>query len=203
MLMSLKPYAYHSIRRIAGAGTAAALIWMALASSTGSCAKQEDDVDSADPLSRAKRNVVAIVDWDRAEGKSVLGSGILLQRDKALIPCRVAGTIRNLGVSQGQRRSPAQLIDERAGRGLCELKITHPVHFDPLPLEIRAVRSARRMRLRLDSARGVLKLTCPPRTSRRTAVRWARSSTKPSTRMVPPSPSKGSAYTPVTPRASS
>ncbi len=139
MLMSLKPYAYHSIRRIAGAGTAAALIWMALASSTGSCAKQEDDVDSADPLSRAKRNVVAIVDWDRAEGKSVLGSGILLQRDKALIPCRVAGTIRNLGVSQGQRRSPAQLIDERAGRGLCELKITHPVHFDPLPLEIRPI----------------------------------------------------------------
>lgn len=43
----------------------------------------------------------------------------------------------------------------------------------PLPLEIRPVRSARRMRLRLDSARGILKLTCPPRTSRRTALRWA------------------------------
>lgn len=43
----------------------------------------------------------------------------------------------------------------------------------PLPLEIRAVRGARRMRLRIDDRRGVLKLTCPPRTSRRTAVRWA------------------------------
>lgn len=48
-----------------------------------------------------------------------------------------------------------------------------PDQLLPLPLEIRAVRSARRMRLRLDSARGILKLTCPPRTSRRTAVRWA------------------------------
>ena len=43
----------------------------------------------------------------------------------------------------------------------------------PLPLEIRAVRNARRMRLRIDDRRGVLKLTCPPRTSRRSAVRWA------------------------------
>ncbi|MEO6432758.1 MAG: SprT family zinc-dependent metalloprotease [Sphingomicrobium sp.] len=43
----------------------------------------------------------------------------------------------------------------------------------PLPLEIRPVRSARRMRLRIDDQRGVIKLTCPPRTSRRTAVRWA------------------------------
>ena len=43
----------------------------------------------------------------------------------------------------------------------------------PLPLEIRPIRNARRMRLRIDDARGVLKLTCPARTSRRTAVRWA------------------------------
>ena len=43
----------------------------------------------------------------------------------------------------------------------------------PLPIEIRPIRTARRMRLRLDEARGVLKLTCPARTSRRTALRWA------------------------------
>lgn len=43
----------------------------------------------------------------------------------------------------------------------------------PLPIEIRPIRNARRMRLRLDEARGVLKLTCPARTSRRTAIRWA------------------------------
>ena len=43
----------------------------------------------------------------------------------------------------------------------------------PLPIEIRPLRSARRMRLRLDEARGILKLTCPARTSRRTALRWA------------------------------
>lgn len=43
----------------------------------------------------------------------------------------------------------------------------------PLPIEIRPLRSARRMRLRLDEARGILKLTCPARTSRRTAIQWA------------------------------
>lgn len=43
----------------------------------------------------------------------------------------------------------------------------------PLPIEIRPIRNARRMRLRLDEARVVLKLTCPARTSRRTAIRWA------------------------------
>lgn len=43
----------------------------------------------------------------------------------------------------------------------------------PLPIEIRPIRNARRMRLRIDDARGVLKLTCPARTSRRTAIRWA------------------------------
>ena len=43
----------------------------------------------------------------------------------------------------------------------------------PVPVEIRAVRGARRMRLRFDDSRGVLKLTCPPRTSRRAALAWA------------------------------
>jgi predicted metal-dependent hydrolase len=43
----------------------------------------------------------------------------------------------------------------------------------PLPIEIRPIRTARRMRLRLDETRGVLKLTCPARTSRRTAISWA------------------------------
>ncbi|MEO7564287.1 MAG: YgjP-like metallopeptidase domain-containing protein [Sphingomicrobium sp.] len=43
----------------------------------------------------------------------------------------------------------------------------------PLPIEIRPIRNARRMRLRLDDRRGVLKLTCPARTSRRIALRWA------------------------------
>jgi predicted metal-dependent hydrolase len=43
----------------------------------------------------------------------------------------------------------------------------------PVPLEIRPLRTARRMRLRYDEARGVLKLTCPAAMSRRRAVAWA------------------------------
>jgi predicted metal-dependent hydrolase len=43
----------------------------------------------------------------------------------------------------------------------------------PVPIEIRPMRSARRLRLRYDDVRGVLKLTCPTRTSRRAAVAWA------------------------------
>jgi predicted metal-dependent hydrolase len=43
----------------------------------------------------------------------------------------------------------------------------------PVPIEIRPVRGARRLRLRYDDARRVLKLTCPVRTSRRTALAWA------------------------------
>jgi predicted metal-dependent hydrolase len=43
----------------------------------------------------------------------------------------------------------------------------------PVPIEIRPVRGARRLRLRYDDRRGVLKLTCPPRTSRRSALAWA------------------------------
>jgi len=48
------------------------------------------------------------------------------------------------------------------------------VHPDlPVPVEIHPVRSARRLRLRFDERRGVLKLTCPIRTSRRSALAWA------------------------------
>ena len=43
----------------------------------------------------------------------------------------------------------------------------------PVPIEIRPIRGARRLRLRYDEARGLLKLTCPPRTSRRSALAWA------------------------------
>lgn len=43
----------------------------------------------------------------------------------------------------------------------------------PVPIEIRPMRSARRMRLRFDEGAGVLKLTCPWRTSRRAALAWA------------------------------
>jgi predicted metal-dependent hydrolase len=43
----------------------------------------------------------------------------------------------------------------------------------PLPVEIRGVRGARRMRLRLDEKRGVLKLTGPLRMNRRAALAWA------------------------------
>lgn len=43
----------------------------------------------------------------------------------------------------------------------------------PVPIEIRRLRSARRLRLRFDEAAGTLKLTCPWRTSRRSALAWA------------------------------
>ena len=43
----------------------------------------------------------------------------------------------------------------------------------PLPIEIRGVRGARRMRLRLDEKRGVLKLTGPLRMNRKAALQWA------------------------------
>jgi len=43
----------------------------------------------------------------------------------------------------------------------------------PIPIVVRPLRSARRLRLRLDESRGVLKLTCPKRMSRRTALAWA------------------------------
>ena len=43
----------------------------------------------------------------------------------------------------------------------------------PLPIEIRPLKTARRMRLRFDEASGMLRLTCPWRTSRRAALAWA------------------------------
>jgi predicted metal-dependent hydrolase len=43
----------------------------------------------------------------------------------------------------------------------------------PVPIEICPMRSARRLRLRFDEAAGVLRLTCPWRTSRRAALAWA------------------------------
>lgn len=43
----------------------------------------------------------------------------------------------------------------------------------PVPIEIRPLRSATRLRLRFDEARRTLKLTCPARTSRRSALAWA------------------------------
>jgi predicted metal-dependent hydrolase len=43
----------------------------------------------------------------------------------------------------------------------------------PAPIDIRRLRSARRLRLRLDDSSGVLKLTCPWRTSRKAALAWA------------------------------
>jgi hypothetical protein len=43
----------------------------------------------------------------------------------------------------------------------------------PVPIEVRAIRNARRFRLRFDEASGTLKLTCPPRASRRKALAWA------------------------------
>jgi predicted metal-dependent hydrolase len=55
--------------------------------------------------------------------------------------------------------------------GRCE-----PLTIDggfPVPIEIRPIRSARRLRLRFDERSGTLKLTCPARTSRRAALAWA------------------------------
>jgi len=43
----------------------------------------------------------------------------------------------------------------------------------PVPIEIRPLRNARRLRLRFDDSSGTLKLTCPWRTSRRAALSWA------------------------------
>ena len=43
----------------------------------------------------------------------------------------------------------------------------------PVPIEIRPMRNARRLRLRFDDRSGTLKLTCPARTSRRAALAWA------------------------------
>jgi predicted metal-dependent hydrolase len=54
------------------------------------------------------------------------------------------------------------------GRSEAELQAALPV-----PIEIRPMRRARRLRLRFDEASGKLKLTCPWRTSRKAALAWA------------------------------
>src|SRR4051794_11350964 len=43
----------------------------------------------------------------------------------------------------------------------------------PVPIDIRPMRNARRLRLRFDDATGTLKLTCPSRMSRKAALAWA------------------------------
>jgi predicted metal-dependent hydrolase len=43
----------------------------------------------------------------------------------------------------------------------------------PVPIEVRPLRTARRMRLRYDEARGILKLNCPAGICRRRALSWA------------------------------
>ena len=43
----------------------------------------------------------------------------------------------------------------------------------PVPVDIRPMRRARRLRLRFDESSGTLKLTCPARMSRRSALAWA------------------------------
>lgn len=43
----------------------------------------------------------------------------------------------------------------------------------PVPIDIRPLKTAKRLRLRFDEASGRLKLTCPWRTSRRAALSWA------------------------------
>lgn len=43
----------------------------------------------------------------------------------------------------------------------------------PVPIDIRPLRTAKRLRLRFDAATTTLKLTCPWRTSRRAALAWA------------------------------
>ena len=55
-----------------------------------------------------------------------------------------------------------------SGRSEASLEASFPV-----PIEIRPMRNARRLRLRFDEASGTLKLSCPLRTSRRKALAWA------------------------------
>lgn len=68
-----------------------------------------------------------------------------------------------------------------SGRSEASLRASHDGTFMgssletqlPAPIEIRAIRNAKRFRLRFDDASGTLKLTCPLRTSRRKALAWA------------------------------
>jgi predicted metal-dependent hydrolase len=71
----------------------------------------------------------------------------------------------------------------------------------PVPIEVRPVRNAKRFRLRLDDVEGVLKLTCPARTSRRAALAWALDQREwidaQVARMLPPEPFDDGAIIPV------
>jgi predicted metal-dependent hydrolase len=71
----------------------------------------------------------------------------------------------------------------------------------PVPIEIRPMRNARRLRLRFDEASGTLKLTCPLRTSRRSALAWALDQRDwieaQLTRALPPEPFAAGARIPI------
>ena len=62
---------------------------------------------------------------------------------------------------RGRRRASSNIM---WSSGRSEAAAARPAL--PVPIEIRPIRSARRLRLRFDEASGVLKLTCPWRTSR-------------------------------------
>jgi predicted metal-dependent hydrolase len=60
--------------------------------------------------------------------------------------------------------------------GILSTGRSEAIHHDPrlpLPVALRIHPRARRLRLRLDAARDLLLLTCPPRSSRRAALDWA------------------------------
>ena len=71
----------------------------------------------------------------------------------------------------------------------------------PVPIDIRVIRGARRLRLRFDEAAGTLKLTCPPRTSRGKALAWALDQRDwidaQLARAVPPEPFEPGAHIPI------
>ena len=71
----------------------------------------------------------------------------------------------------------------------------------PVPIEIRPVRGAKRLRLRFDDVSGTLKLTCPLRTSRRAALIWALDQREwidaQLARTLPPEPFQAGALIPI------
>ena len=89
------------------------------------------------------------------------------------------GKPRDASTKRGSRRAAGRSAKSMRGTILNFMSSSArskelAVHPDlPVPVEIHPVRSARRLRLRFDERRGVLKLTCPIRTSRRAALAWA------------------------------
>lgn len=59
--------------------------------------------------------------------------------------------------------------------GILSIARSEPLAISGLawPVELRVHPRARRLRLALDEKRGLVRLTCPPRTSRRLALEWA------------------------------